>query len=338
MPQSVPAYYYPTTTLFIDGPSGILEDSIKELPADFTYRLFTQSSEALTHLKESYQSSRVCEELLKTTRAIVTNPINSVSVTLDISKLYQEIYNPRRFSEVSVLVIDSEMNGMPFNDLCQKMATHPVKKILVINRNQEKLAVDALNRGYIDYVLVKGRFKTDELLNAIQILSLHYFHKMSRPIQTLLAHESQKLLFDVKFAQFFYELCYKNAIQEYYLTELGGSFLLLDKQSNVYLLAIKSYEELAIYYEYAADNGASSEFLEDIRSGNKIPVRLDSADYFKPKKPDAWESLLCPADELQCDSTYYYALAQLPDNNLIEFDRIYSHERYYTQLKQRFQS
>jgi hypothetical protein len=127
-------------------------------------------------------------------------------------------------------------------------------------------------------------------------------------MRAILTKESAPVICDPLFRDFFAKLRIENNIVEYYLVELPGSFVMLDAAGNTSLLVVKCYEDLTIYYEFALDNGAPQEMLNEVRSGNKIPFAWDADDYFRAHTPEVWHQQLFPAEELEGKQIYHYAL------------------------------
>lgn len=328
----IPIYCYPTTTLFVDDSVDFLTNFSLQLSSDLLIKLYSKPHEALAYVKKSLSSGHVSQRSLDVATEVGGNPITNHTVTLDLSNIQQEMYNPNRFGEIAVVVVDYDMPGMNGLEFCRKIADTNVKKILLTGKGDEKVAVEAFNEGLIDRFVQKNNRDVIKLVNEnIHRLQTRYFQSMSEKMQAVLAQNSASFINDPTFSEFFYDLCAEHKIVEYYLTELTGSYLLLDADANPSLLVVKCYEDLNIHYEFAADNGAPQSVLDEIRSGNKIPYACVADDYFKLQASEAWEKQLFPAEEIKGKEIYYYSFVKNIDRSFINRNNIVSYAQYLEQ-------
>lgn len=334
MTSHIPAYYYPTTVVFVDDKPDFLTNFSLQLDRKIASQLFTSTSNAIAHIKKATNSNHISQRSFSIAEETEGNPITNQTVTFNLSVIQEEIYNPKRFSEVSVVVVDYDMPSMNGLEFLEKLGNCPLKKILLTGKADEKIAVKAFNEGLINHFIQKSdRDVLQTVETKIFELQEQYFSDMSEDMLTLLARNSPSFVTDPIFADFFHQLCKKHHIVEYYLIELTGSFLLLDVFGNASLLTIKCYEDLNIHYEFAVDNGAPQEVLDEIRSGNKIPFAWHADDYFAVKEPEDWVNQLRHAEEIKGKEIYYYAFVKNPNDAPISPGRIYSYSQYLTNLR-----
>jgi CheY-like chemotaxis protein len=330
----IPVYYYPTTVILVDDKIDFLTNFSLQLSQSMVYKLFSQANKALTFLKQAEDSAHVSERSVGIAAEVGGNPLTNHTLTLNLEQITDEVYNPKRFCEVAVVVVDYDMPGMDGLEFCRKLQDHPVKKILLTGKGDEKIAVKAFNEGLIDHFIQKNNKDVVELVEQnIAQLQKQYFKTMSEELRSMLARNTASFIKDPVFCDFFEKLLIENDIVEYYLTELTGSFLLLDKNARPSYLVIKCYEDLNIHYEFAADNGAPKEVLDEIRSGSKIPYAWDADDYFRLQKPEEWQSQLYPAEELHGQEIYYYALIKDLPTEAVQTNRLTSYSKFIHQLR-----
>ncbi len=330
----IPVYYYPTTTLFVDDSIDFLTNFSLQLNHLLATKLFSRPGEALAYIKQSDPSSHVSQRSVDIAAEVGGNPITNHTVTLNLAGIQNEIYNPKRFSEIAVVVVDYDMPGINGLEFCRKLADSPIRKILLTGKADEKIAVKAFNEGIIDHFIQKNNKDVVNLVNDnVLRLQTLYFEEMSGRMHAILTQNSLSFVNDPVFCDFFKNLCQQHNIVEYYLTEITGSFLLLNKDAEPSLLVVKCYEDLNIHYEFAADNGAPEIVLEEIRSGNKIPYAWQADDYFKMQAEEEWLQQLFPAEEIKGKDTYYYSYVEALSTFPVDSKRIYSYNQYLTQLK-----
>jgi CheY-like chemotaxis protein len=309
----IPAYYYPTTTVFVDDSTDFLINFSLQLQDKLALKLFNLPQQALAFIATANSEQNWAQNNFVLAQESTGNPMTNYTVNFDVSTLQKAINNGQRFAQVSVAVVDYDMPGMTGIEFCRKLAEQPIKKILLTGKGDEKLAVEAFNEGIIDHFIQKSNRDVVKLVDQnVLKLQYHYFEQVTSNMRAILTKESAPVICDPVFKEFFAKIRAENKIVEYYLVELPGSFLLLDAEGKASLLVVKCYEDLSIYYEFAHDNGAPTAMLDEVRSGNKIPFVWDADDYFRVHTADAWHQQLFPAEELEGKQIYYYSLIKNP--------------------------
>lgn len=318
--------------LFIDDSRDFLINFTLQLDEMLAYRLFSSPFEALDYLK-AYKNSfegineRCMSEYLEST----TWPLTNQTVNVDLSAIHSEVYNPKRFEEATVVVVDYAMPGMNGLEFCRSIKENPVKKILLTGQADEEIAIKAFNEGLIDKFIRKNQSDVTMQINkSISDLQLSYYKDMSEMIIKMLALHSPHFLKDQKFAEFFHEICKANNIIEFYLTENTGSFLLLDPDATPSCLIVKSEQDLKMYYELACDNQAPQEVLDDLYHGRKIPYFWQANDC--NAEWNEWSTCLYPAKKVICEQVYYYGLIKDFTPFDIQRDKIKSFNQYLDDL------
>lgn len=330
--QSIPTCYFPSTVFFIDDSRDFLLNFVLQLDESLAYRIFDSPFEALKLLdaKQSstaHLSTRCVSEYTEAENCPMTNQ----TINVNLSSIHAEIYNPQRFSEVSVVVVDYAMPGMSGLEFCERMADSSTKKILLTGQADEKVAIQAFNDGLIDrYIKKSDPDVTRMITSSINQLQRLYFEDMSELITQMLSVSSPSCLRDKRFCGFFKELIVRNKVVEFYLMDNSGSFLFLDQDANLSCLIVRTEADLRSHYDLALDNGASSDILAELKNGNKIPIfgdRGDVADEWTD-----WSTCLMPANKLECDEVYYYTYLKGAMPFDIRERNIYSYDKYLNQI------
>jgi CheY-like chemotaxis protein len=334
--RGLPMYYYPTTVMLLDDSEDFLVNFSSQLQANFALTLYSQPQAALIYLKDMDDSSHICQTAFTNVQELGgNNPITNHAINLDLCSIQDEIYNPKRFSEVAVIIVDDDMPGIDGLDFCRALKGRPFKKILLTSHGNEKMAIEAFNEGAIDLFLQKNQHNiVQSIEQSIINLQQQYFESFTADLRFFLKKQGAPFINDPIFLQFFFDLCRKHHIVEYYLTEVTGSFLLLDADAKANWLVVKCYDDLSIHYEFAQDNDAPESALAEIRAGNKIPFSSNANDYFNSRSNEEWEKHLYPAEEIRGKEVYYYALIKPSEATQIDSKRIYSYHQYLEQLAQ----
>jgi len=329
---SIPTCYFPSTAVFVDDSRDFLLNFVLQLGESLAYRVFDSPFDALTCIhKKRCELELLSQRCLSEYTEAKNCPLTNHTINLDLAAIHAEIYNPRRFSEVSVVVVDYAMPGMDGLEFCRRIEDTNIKKILLTGQADEKLAIEAFNKGLIHRYIKKSDPDVAELITkSVHELQLQYFQSMSDIVVRMLSVTSPSCLHDKKFADFFRALCQQKGIVEFYLADNSGSFLLLDEDANISFLIVKNQSDMRLHYDLALDNGASEEVLDLLLSGEKIPCFWQS-NTATPQWSE-WSHCLVPANQFVSDETYYYAYVQGAVLFDVRLDKILSYHQYLEEL------
>lgn len=329
---SIPTCYFPSTALFLDDSRDFLLNFVLQLDESVAYRTFDSPRKALDYVhNKRCELELLSQHCLSEYTEAKNCPLTNNTTNLNLAAIYAEVYNPHRFSEISVVVVDYAMPGMDGLEFCRRIENSNIKKILLTGQADEKLAIAAIDEGLIHRYIKKSDINAAALITkSIYDLQLQYFQAMSEMVVRMLSVTSPSCLHDKKFANFFRQLREEKGITEYYLVDNSGSFFMLDDDANVSFLIVRNAADIHAHYDWALDNGASEEILEQIASGKKIPGFWHASS--STLRWEDWADCLVPATQFVSDETYYYAYLQ---GNII-FDvrqqKILSYHRYLEEL------
>lgn len=325
----IPTCYFPSTVYFVDDSRDFLLNFTLQLNDLIAFQLHDSPYKALDKLSKLKQpSSNLCKRCFQDYLDASGCPITNHTVNLDISSLHWEIYNPKRFNEVSVVVADYAMPGMNGLEFCKQLENNPIKRILLTGKADEKTAVQAFNEGIIDLFIQKQNINITKLINE-SILSMQhqYFQSMADIIIQMISVSSPSCLKDMEFSRIFYELVKHHQIVEYYLVEDSGSFLMLDADANLYFLLVKTEADLKMFYDLAKDNNAKQETLNHLEHGHKIPFCWRSNSNYEIDFQE-WSKQLVAAHTFKGEQTYYYAFLSQPEFLDIKKEDILSYNQF----------
>ena len=324
---SIPTCYFPSTTLFLDDSRDFLLNFVLQLDEGVAYRIFDAPQRAL-----DYIHNKNCElELLRNHNLHDHTSALPASQQIDLAAIHAEVYNPHRFSEVSVVVVDYAMPGMNGLEFCRLIKNNNIKKILLTGQADEKMAIAAFNEGLIHRYIKKSDVNASELITkGIYELQQQYFQAMSEVILRKLSITAPRCIYDANFAHFFHVLCTEKRIVEYYLTDTSGSFFMLDEDANTSYLIVKNDVDMRAYYDLGLANGASENELAQLASCEKIPALWQNKG-----SNVSWREFsksLVPASHFVSEEAYFYAYLQ--GNALFDVrqQKILSYHRYLEEL------
>ncbi len=317
--------YYPTTVVAIDDDSSFLQN-ITSLLSSTNCISFESPNRALIFLQNPTSHQRIQSRILKTT--ITPEDVGTTSddyaVLFNTRELHKEIYSDQRLHDVSVIIVDyymDETNGM---EICEKLISHPAKKILLTGGvEMDKVAINAFNKGIIHSFINKGDpHFAEQLKQSIAILQDSYFHDLSlKLLPHILDQELRSVLLNPAYINLHYNL--KNKLQtiEYYLLDTIGSCLFLNASGEPSWFIVKSESEIKNYAKIALEQDAD-DVASDLQSISKIPFFFTENDYQHPAAD--WNNFLHPAQHFPGIKGYYYTVINGNVRNILDNDKIIS--------------
>ena len=329
---SIPTCYFPTTALFVDDSRDFLLNFVLQLDEGLAYRVFDSPFHALDCIREKKGeldlfSQRCISEYTEAKNCPLTNH----TVNLNLAAIHTEVYKSKRFSEISVVIVDYAMPGIDGLEFCRRIEDSNIKKILLTGQADEVMAIQAFNEGLIDrYIKKSDPHAADLITKSIYELQYQYFLKMSDMVTRMLAVSSPSCLQDKLFAEFFRQFCLDNNIVEYYLVDNSGSLLMLDDDAQASFLIVKTEQDMRNHCDLAYDTGASEEILEKMVNREILPCFLQT-DLLSFKEAD-WNDCVVPAQRFVSQHTYYYA--QVSGKALLDMnpEKIVSYHQYLEEL------
>ncbi len=324
------ACYFPTTVMFIDDNQNFLTTlSLKLDVNNVIPKLFFDPESALQYLETDYQPNPFTNRsLLQVKDEYITHR----NIDINLQAISQEIYNPLRYSEISVIVVDYAMpssNGLDFAREIKAKGEH-FKVLMLTGEADETIAVEAFNEGVIDQFIRKGALNFHEITNsAIRGLQHRYFQDLSDLIMSSFSANNLSIscFDDPVFIQFFNRLCQENEITEYYLTDTYGGFLLLNFEGVPSWLAVRDEEGMEDSFQIAnfSNHSFPKLLLEELKNREKMLVLFQENMCDDSEKV---EKYIFPCHKLEGKTTYYYNLIKDVREYAIFPEKIFSCRTY----------
>ncbi|NCX93256.1 MAG: response regulator [Gammaproteobacteria bacterium] len=313
--------YYPTSVLMVDDNPRFLKHLSVGLSEKSTYHLLTDPRAALEWLNKPSILKIASEACFKSVEELddredlPRSSLNSVS----LQSVMNLIYEPDRYREVSVLVLDYAMPGMNGLELCEKLKDHPVKKIMLTGEADHHLAVDAFNAGLIDRFLLKqsDTVLAQKLNQLIEEMQHAYFFELGTRLQLEL--NLPKLWQSEAFQSIIKQIFTEHDIYEYYLLNSEGSLLLLDHLGRPSWLLIEDAQEIDRFAQMAEENDAPSAVVSALQRHEKMPFFLTQEDEDTPV--ESWLDLMYSVKPVP-NSSLYYVWTQTLNRPYLEESRI----------------
>jgi CheY-like chemotaxis protein len=311
--ESLAAWYFPTTVVFIDDSAQFLKNLLLNVDTrQITPKLINNSLKASQFLRALPPESLILKRLASVKfKSHEESYINEI-----LHSLHKDLEKSDRFDEVSVIVIDYAMPGFNGIEICSQLRTmnSQLKILMLTAEASEHLAIKAFNEGLIDKFMRKDYTDFLPTLNGeIQTLQKACFQKISSLILNRLDADSESsiavCLQDPAFISLFQDICKKNDITEYYLINNEGSFLLINSDGSPLLLAVKDEQMMSDAYQIAlhADTHFPDTLLKAMKNYSQIMCLYDN---YLCEDPDSAKKFLQPAEKLVGEKIYYYALVK----------------------------
>lgn len=297
-------FYFPSTVLIIDNDSDFIselneylnEHQINTIPFAFT-------TSFLNYINNHVQPVSLNDFLHKE---------NSYFSETTLSELYKIVYNPNRFNQISVLIIDYELPNITGTELCSLIKIPNIKKVILTNKASEKIAVEAFNQKIIDgFVFKEDLYNT--LIDTITRLQYEYFFDISYPIHYLCNFKKEpflKNLINIELHNF--------SPIEYYLLNKNGSFIMFDADLNASALFVEDSK----YFDHMLLNKSilSNKIIDDLQNKKGIYV----SNYISPLFKNIEMTIPCNKINGIFDD-YFYAgkqnIAEIDVKNLISYKK-----------------
>jgi CheY-like chemotaxis protein len=231
---------------------------------------------------------------------------------MELDDIHRISTRPERFAHPSVVVVDYDMPGMSGVEFCQAIAHLACKKILFTGIADEKIAIDAFNKGLIDRFIRKNDKDALEKLET-EILDLQeaYFAAKSLPLRELLALHGHGYLCDPAFPALVHAVSEQYQIVEHYVYPDPSGLLMRQADGQAHLMVLESEESLRAHIEIALDNGAPRGFTSALASRRLLPWFHDGDGLYQPRHEHTWPEYCREARVFKGERKWYWAMFPL---------------------------
>lgn len=315
----LPIYRHPSLTVLIDDSDNFLRSLSFQLDPTLASKAFHDSRSALDWLCSHAGSAAEPDHGLSASYDLYPTRAAQCSVALDIDQIHRIAFQSKRFMTPSVLVVDYSMPQMNGVELCEAVRHLPCKKILFTGAADEKVAVDAFNRGLIDrYIKKSDADALDRLEAEIHTLQRDYFAARSEPLRELLALHSYSFVADPAFASLVRELVREHGIVEHYLYPSPAGLLMYDTEGRAWLMVVETEAGMNAHYEVACDNDAPQSLLDALSERRVIPWFRDGDGdgMYCSMHAEGWHRYIQPAQVCRGVQNYFWGLFRLEPEEL----------------------
>ena len=242
----LPGCFYPTEVVFVDDSESYLQalSMFFKNIRGIILKTFKDPQEALDYINDR----AAAQQRINWEQENCFTP-NCYALKLNVFSLHKQIYNPHRYTQISVVIADHDltekyMSGIEF---CRRIKDKNIQKILFTGQADRSFVIQAFNEGIIQRYLSKSDVRdVKDILEIVEMAQRRYFTACTASLNVALHSNPQFPLAiqSEKFHQLFNRLITQRNIIEYYLLDGVGSFLLVDASNKVQLLVVQNEDQV----------------------------------------------------------------------------------------------
>ena len=317
--MSLPIYHHPSLTVLIDDSDSFLKSLSFQLDPALASKAFHDTRTAIDWLDQQEGGDEAHDSKLHASYDTYPNSHEECNVGFDIEQIHRISFQRQRFMTPSVLVVDYSMPQMNGVQLCEALRHLPCKKILFTGVADEKVAVDAFNRGLIDrYIKKSDDDALDKLETEIIALQREYFAARSDPLRDMLTLHNYSFVSDPVFAALVRALLQEHGIVEHYVYSSPAGILMYDSDGRAQLMVVETDTSMNSHYEIACDNDAPQSLLSALGERCIIPWFKEGDGMYSAAFAGSWHKFTAPAQVCRGAQNYYWALFKVEPGELAE--------------------
>lgn len=304
--MALPLYQHPSTVVLVDDNTSFLDSVRFQLGEHLPARTFGDALAAIAWLRERSRASTPAHFFSPGIDTFAAQPLN---VALHVERICRVVSDPQRFATPSVLVVDYSMPGLNGIQVCEAVRGLPCRCILLTGAADERIAIDAFNRGLIDrYIRKSDHDALDRLDAELETLQRRYFLEQADVLRELLPLHGYGFIDDPAVATLVEQTVACCGIVEHYLVHDPAGFLMLDRDGKCWTLVVETDQTMAAHLEVARDSGAPPSLLEALERRVVIPNFSEGDGMYSPAFSKDWYRWTAPARVCEGRQRYYWAL------------------------------
>jgi CheY-like chemotaxis protein len=311
-------------TVLVDDSPSFIHSLRYQLGPGFPSIGFSDTGAAIAWLRQHGAARGAMAGLLSASVDTYTLSPQPYNIALHVEEVCGIRTQPQRFMTPSVLVVDYSMPGMSGIEFCEAVRDLPCRKILLTGVADERVAIEAFNRGLIDrYVRKSDAQALDRLEAELTQLQEGYFLAQSEALRMLLSLHDYSFVNDPAICGLVRELGAHHKIVEHYLYKTPPGFLMYDRDARPWLLAVETEQSMNAHYEIALDGGAPPSLLEALEQRRVVPNFSDGDGMYSKVAHKEWHRFTSPALTCHGRELYYWAMfaldPELLDGTVVSF-------------------
>jgi CheY-like chemotaxis protein len=278
-------YYYPTNVVLIDDNEVFLSSltQVLELKAPhLNYNFYSDPIEALNKVNSNYRYL-----MEKQSSSLDAYQMNAGQFIFDVlNKGNQLRTKDKRPEEISVLVVDLDMPGLDGIELCKKVHSPNIKKILLTGVKDMDRVITAFNESDIHFYINKGDNEIENTLQrAITKLQYEYFLDVTSKIKSEAISGSTSLFTDPAFANYFISLKHSLNVKEFFFEPYPARYNLELFNGSRSLLLVYTEDEIEEHIQVLKEENAPESLINSLVIG-EAPYFWTADGFYEADHPD----------------------------------------------------
>jgi CheY-like chemotaxis protein len=310
--MKLPVFFHPTTTVLVDDSDSFLRSLAFQLDPLQVSISFHDPAAALNWIERSARSSSLP---LQVDFDNPNQPAEQRNVKVDVENVHRISTQGQRFAIPSVLVVDYSMPQMDGLSFCEAIRHLPCKKILFTGAADEKIAVQAFNRGLIDrYIKKSADDALDRLEREIAELQQAYFLDQSKTLRDMLVLHDFSFLQCAALTRVVRQLYIQYDFVEHYIFPNPSGILFLTRDGQARLMIVETERGLQAQYEVARDSNAPASLLTALQERRVLPFfpHLGGDGMYSDDIGQHWHRYCRVPEVCHGRESYFWALFELP--------------------------
>ncbi len=177
---TMPLIAYPTTILWVDDDALFLQSVSRAFNQYYQIKTYPSPIQAVQFF-QNYRAQLSSSFFLSGCNQLEEYYLsNHLPVDIDLKAIAALHTNQQRLNDIAVMIVDYDMPDMTGIELCRKLQSVPIKKILLTGQTDHAEAVNAFNEGIIHCFIRKDDPQlSNNLLLYINNLTRQYFNEIS---------------------------------------------------------------------------------------------------------------------------------------------------------------
>jgi hypothetical protein len=246
MLRTLPAYFHPTTLLFVDDDGFLLDSMQDSLHLKFNIKKFTSGVDAFSFIqlyKKDPDLKPCVERAIQYSQDFVIE--EKRPTILNLSLMMNHLLNPKRFNTVSVTIVDFAMPAMTGVEFLDKINDFDCKKMMFTGEAWNIDGLNLFNLNSIDRICRKSE-PALAMTAIFEDMQLRYFQDHTQILLNALKNLSlvtPQCLLDPDLTFPVMELFRSKGIVEFYLINHEGFFVTATASGALGLFILQSESE-----------------------------------------------------------------------------------------------
>lgn len=305
-------FFWSTKTLILDDDSFFLEELKEILGKKPQYIFFTNPKEAIAYLdKQDFQMNWYIKNPVST-------KMEESHYNINYDLIPSVIANDQRFNLVSNVIVDYHMPTMSGVEFCQQIQSYKfLRKTLLTSSIDLSEAIKNLNSQTINSFLDKKTIsKKDFLKNHITEQEIDYFSNVTSLItESILVESNEHPFLSKEYNNIINNIILDYKIQQYYLVNKSGTYLMVDSNNNRYNVFLLSDDDIEEMELEAKDNNLDKAIYLSLKSKSKAICFYDRNNTSDWPHFSQWKNHLHPIKAFSIGGNkYYYSIVRQVEN------------------------